>query len=138
MLVWLSQVDGDNQVGTLVGEGEGNEADSRSIEAGALAEIQEQDLKSDRSNSSELTIPLALSNPDILKDQSESEEGMICELNPLEILAKRGKNETGNRSLRISENGIASFQEEIQQQFKEEIVIPFLQIYATVAIADRI
>lgn len=122
LLVWLSQVDGDNQVRTLVGEGEGNEADSRSIEAGALAEIQEQDLKSDRSNSSELTIPLALSNPDILKDQSESEEGMICELNPLEILAGRGKNETGNRSLRISEDGIASFQEEIQQQFKEEIV----------------
>lgn len=76
LLVGLSQVDGDNQVGTLVDEGEGNEADSQSIEAGALAKIQEQDLKSDRSNSSELTIPLASSNSAILKDQNESQEGV--------------------------------------------------------------
>ncbi len=76
LLVWLSQTDGDNQVGTLVSEGEGDEADSRSTEAGALAEIQEQDLKSDRSDSSELIVPLALSNPALLKSQNESEEGV--------------------------------------------------------------
>lgn len=76
LLVWLSQVDGDNQVGTLVSEGEGDEADSRSTEAGVLAEIQEQDLKSDRSDSSELIVPLGLSNLAILKDQNESEEGV--------------------------------------------------------------
>lgn len=125
LLVGLSQVDGDNQVGTLISEGEGDEADSLSTETGALAEIQEQDLKSDRSNSSELTIPLALSNPDILKDQNESEEGVICELNPLEILAGRGKNETGDRLLGISEDGSASFKEvkeEVQEQLKEEIL----------------
>ena len=76
LLVWLSQTDGDNQVGTLVSEGEGDEADSRSTEAGALdTEIQEQDLKSDRSDSSELILPLALSNLAILKSQ-ESEEGV--------------------------------------------------------------
>ncbi|MEG4118410.1 hypothetical protein QUA43_13165 [Microcoleus sp. N9_B4] len=122
LLVWLSQADGDNQVGTLVSEGEGDEADSRSTEAGALAEIQEQDLKSDRYNSSELTIPLASSNSAILKDQNESEEQVIFELNPLEILAGRGKNETGDRSLGISEDGSASFKEEVQEQFKKEIV----------------
>ena len=77
LLVWLSQADGDNQVGTLVGEGEEDEADLRSTEAGALdTQIQEQDLKSDRSNSSELTIPLAFSNSAILKYQTESEEGV--------------------------------------------------------------
>lgn len=76
LLVWLSQADGDNQVGTLVGEGEEDEADLRSTEAGPLAEIQEQDLKSDRSDSSELIVPLALSNPAILKYQNESEEGV--------------------------------------------------------------
>ncbi|WP_234708670.1 MULTISPECIES: hypothetical protein [Kamptonema] len=77
LLVWLSQVDGDNQVGTLVGEGEGDEADSRSTEAGTLdTEIQAQDLKSDRSDSSELIVPLALSNLALLKDQNESEEGV--------------------------------------------------------------
>lgn len=76
LLVWLSQVDGDNQVGMLGSEGEGEEADSRSTEAGALdTEIQEQDLKSDRSDSSELIVPLALSNLAILKSQ-ESEEGV--------------------------------------------------------------
>ncbi len=122
LLVWLSQADGDNQVGTLGSEAEGDEADSLSTEAGALAEIQEQDLKSDRSNSSELTIPLAFSNSAILKDQNESEEQVIFELNPLEILAGRGKNETGDRSLGISEDGSASFKEEVQEQFKEEIV----------------
>ena len=122
LLVWLSQADGDNQVGTLGSEAEGDEADSLSTEAGALAEIQEQDLKSDRSNSSELTIPLASSNSAILKDQNESEEQVIFELNPLEILAGRGKNETGDRSLGISEDGSASFKEEVQEQFKEEIV----------------
>ncbi|AFZ10455.1 hypothetical protein QUA82_26960 [Microcoleus sp. F8-D3] len=74
LLVGLSQLDGDNQVGTLGSEGEGDEADSRSTEAGALAEIQEQDLKSDRSNSSELIVPLTLSNPALLKYQTESEE----------------------------------------------------------------
>lgn len=73
--VGLSQVDGDNQVGMLVSEGEGDEADSRSTEAETLAEIQEQDLKSDRSDSSELIVPLGLSNLAILKDQNESEEG---------------------------------------------------------------
>lgn len=76
LLVWLSQADGDNQVGTLGSEAEGDEADSLSTEAGALAEIQEQDLKSDRSDSSELIVPLALSNLAILKDQNESEEGV--------------------------------------------------------------
>ena len=74
LLVELSQVDGDNQVGTLGSEGEGDEADSRSIEAGALAEIQEQDLKSGHSDSSELIVPLTLSNPVLLKYQTESEE----------------------------------------------------------------
>lgn len=59
----------------LVSEGEGDEADSLSTEAGTLAEIQEQDLKSDRSDSSELIVPLGLSNLAILKDQNESEEG---------------------------------------------------------------
>lgn len=122
LLVWLSQADGDNQVGILVSEGEGDEADSLSTEAGTLAEIQEQDLKSDRYNSSELTIPLASSNSAILKDQNESEEQVIFELNPLEILAGRGKNETGDRSLGSSEDGSASFKEEVQEQFKEEIV----------------
>jgi len=73
----LSQVDGDNQVGTLGSEGEGDEADSRSTETRTLeAEIQEQGLKSDRSDSSELIVPLALSNPGILKYQNESEEGV--------------------------------------------------------------
>ena len=120
--VWLSQMDGDNQVGTLVSEGEGDEADSLSTEAEALAEIQEQDLKSDRSDSSELILPLTLSNPALLKYQNESEEGVICELNSLEILAGRGKNETGDRLLGISEDGNASFKEEVQEQFKEEIV----------------
>ncbi|MEG3918491.1 hypothetical protein QUA07_04990 [Microcoleus sp. T3_A4] len=76
LLVWLSQADGDNQVGTLGSEAEGDEADSLSTEAGALAEIQEQDLKSDRSDSSELIVPLGLSNLAILKDQTESEEGV--------------------------------------------------------------
>ena len=76
LLVWLSQADGDNQVGTLGSEAEGDDADSRSTEAGALAEIQEQDLKSDRSDSSELIVPLALSNSAILKDQNESQEGV--------------------------------------------------------------
>jgi hypothetical protein len=122
LLVWLSQADGDYQVGTLGSEAEGDEADSLSTEVGALAEIQEQDLKSDRSNSSELTIPLASSNSAILKDQNESEEQVIFELNPLEILAGRGENETGDRSLGISEDGSASFKEEVQEQFKEEIV----------------
>lgn len=75
LLVWLSQADGDNQVGTLGSEAEGDEADSLSTEAGALAEIQEQDLKSDGSDSSELIVPLGLSNLAILKDQNESEEG---------------------------------------------------------------
>ena len=75
LLVWFSQADGDNQVGTLVGEGEEDEADLRSTETGTLeAEIQEQDLKSDRSNSSELIVPLTLSNPVLLKYQTESEE----------------------------------------------------------------
>jgi hypothetical protein len=75
LLVELSQVDGDNQVGTLGSEGEGDEADSQSTETGTLeAEIQEQDLKSDRSNSSELIVPLTLSNPVLLKYQTESEE----------------------------------------------------------------
>lgn len=123
LLVWLSQVDGDNQVETLISEGEGDEADLLSTEAGTLeAEIQEQDLKSDSSDSSELTVPLALSNLAILKDQNESEEGVICELNSLEILAGRGKNETGDRLLGISEDDNASFKEEVQEQFKEEIV----------------
>ncbi|MEG5112393.1 hypothetical protein QUB60_06785 [Microcoleus sp. A2-C5] len=122
LLVWISQMDGDNQVGTLVSEGEGDEADSLSTEAEALAEIQEQDLKSDRSDSSKLVVPLALSNPAILKDQNESEEKVILELNSLEILAGRGKNETGDRLLGISEDGSASFKEEVQEQFKEEIV----------------
>ena len=77
LLVWFSQADGDNQVGTLVGEGEEDEADLRSTEAGALdTEIQEQELKSDRSDSSELIVPLALSNFAILKDPNESEEGV--------------------------------------------------------------
>lgn len=123
LLVGLSQVDGDDRVGTLSSEGEGDKADSLSTEAGTLeAEIQEQDLKSDRSNSSELTIPLAFSNSAILKDQNESEEQVIFELNQLEILADRGKNETGDRSLEISEDGSASFKEEVQEQFKEEIL----------------
>jgi hypothetical protein len=74
LLVWLSQADADYQVGTLGSEAEGDEADSLSTEAGALAEIQEQDLKSDRSNSSELIVPLTLSNPALLKYQTESEE----------------------------------------------------------------
>ncbi|MEG4576215.1 hypothetical protein QUA56_26625 [Microcoleus sp. N3A4] len=77
LLVWLSQADGDNQVGTLGSEAEGDDADSRSTEAGALdTEIQEQDLKSDHSDSSELIVPLALSNLAMLKDQNESEEGV--------------------------------------------------------------
>jgi hypothetical protein len=77
LLVELSQVDGDNQVGTLGSEGEGDEADSRSTKTGTLeAEIQKQELKSDRSHSSELTIPLVLSNVAILKYQNESEEGV--------------------------------------------------------------
>jgi hypothetical protein len=77
LLVGLSQLDGDNQVATLGSEAEGDEADSRSIETGTKdAEIQEQDLKSDRSDSSELIVPLALSNLAILKDQNESEEGV--------------------------------------------------------------
>ena len=68
LLVGLSQVDGDNQVGTLGSEGEGDEADARSTETGTLeADIQEQELKSDRSDSSELIVPLALSNLAILK-----------------------------------------------------------------------
>ncbi|WP_228056377.1 hypothetical protein [Microcoleus sp. LEGE 07076] len=75
LLVGLSQLDGDNQVGTLGSEGEGDEADSRSIEAAALAEIQEQELKSDRSDSSELIVPMGLSNLALLKSQ-ESEEGV--------------------------------------------------------------
>jgi hypothetical protein len=75
LLVGLSQVDGDNQVGALGSEREGDEADSRSTETGTLeAEIQEQDLKSDRSNSSELIVPLTLSNPVLLKYQTESGE----------------------------------------------------------------
>jgi hypothetical protein len=76
LLVGLSQLDGDNQVGTLGSEGEGDEADSRSIEAAALAEIQEQDLKSDRSDSNELILPLGLSNLAILKYPNEIEEGV--------------------------------------------------------------
>ncbi|MEG3875833.1 hypothetical protein QT972_00420 [Microcoleus sp. herbarium7] len=76
LLVLLSQADGDNQVGTLGSEAEGDEADSLSTEAGALAEIQEQDLKSDRSDSSELIVPLGLSNLAILKYQNESQEGV--------------------------------------------------------------
>jgi len=77
LLVELSQVDGDNQVGTLGSEGEGDEADSRSTETRTLeAEIQEQELKSDCSDSSELIVPLALSNPAILKYQNENEEGV--------------------------------------------------------------
>jgi hypothetical protein len=77
LLVGLSQVDGDNQVGTLGSEGEGDEADARSTETGTLeADIQEQELKSDRSDSSELIVPLALSNPAILKYQNESQEGV--------------------------------------------------------------
>ncbi|MEG3954239.1 hypothetical protein [Microcoleus sp. herbarium2] len=75
LIVEISQVDGDNQVGTLSSEGEGDEATLLSTETGTLeAEIQEQDLKSDRSDSSELIVPLALSNPAILKYQNESEE----------------------------------------------------------------
>jgi len=76
LLVGLSQLDDYNQVGTLGSEEEGDEADSRSIEAAALAEIQEQDLKSDRSDSSELIVPLGLSNLAILKYQNEIEEGV--------------------------------------------------------------
>ena len=76
LLVGLSQVDGDNQVGTLGSEGEGDEADSRSTKTETLEAEQEQELKSDRSDSSELIIPLALSNPAILKYQNESEEGV--------------------------------------------------------------
>jgi hypothetical protein len=77
LLVGLSQVEGDTQVETLSSEVEGDEADLLSTETGTLeAEIQEQDLKSDRSDSSELIVPLALSNPAILKDQNESEEGV--------------------------------------------------------------
>jgi len=76
LLVELSQVDGDNQVGTLASEGEGDEADSRSTKTGTLEAEQEQELKSDRSDSSELIVPLALSNPAILKYQNESEEGV--------------------------------------------------------------
>ena len=74
LLVELSQVDGDNQVGTLGSEGEGDETDSRSTKTGTLEAEQEQELKSDRSDSSELIVPLALSNPAILKYQNESEE----------------------------------------------------------------
>jgi|GEM_PF-1307763 hypothetical protein len=77
LLVGLLQLDGDNQVGTLGSEGEGDEADSRSTQTRTLeAEIQEQELKSDRSDSSELIVPLALSNLAILKYQTESEEGV--------------------------------------------------------------
>lgn len=76
LLVELSQVDGDNQVGTLGSEGEGDEADSRSTKTETLEAEQEQELKSDRSDSSELIVPLALSNPAILKYQNESEEGL--------------------------------------------------------------
>src|SRR4028118_1483991 len=76
LLVELSQVDGDNQVGTLGSEGEGDETDSRSTKTGTLEAEQEQELKSDRSDSSELIVPLALSNFAILKDQNESEEGV--------------------------------------------------------------
>ncbi|MEG4584736.1 hypothetical protein QUA54_05705 [Microcoleus sp. MOSTC5] len=76
LLFELSQVDGDNQVGTLGSEGEGDEADSRSTEAGTLEAEQEQELKSDRSDYSELIVPLALSNLAILKYQTESEEGV--------------------------------------------------------------
>ena len=76
LLFELSQVDGDNQVGTLGSEGEGDEADSRSTKTGTLEAEQEQELKSDRSDSSELIVPLALSNPAILKYQNESEEGV--------------------------------------------------------------
>jgi len=43
---------------------------------GLDTEIQEQDLKSDHSDSSELIVPLALSNLAILKYQTESEEGV--------------------------------------------------------------
>ena len=74
LLVELSQVDGDNQVGTLGSEGEGDETDSRSTETGTLEAEQEQELKSDRSNSSELIVPLTLSNPALLKYPTESEE----------------------------------------------------------------
>ena len=76
LLVELSKIDGDNQVGTLGSEGEGDEADSRSTKTGTLEAEQEQELKSDRSDSSELIVPLALSNPAILKYQNESEEGV--------------------------------------------------------------
>jgi hypothetical protein len=76
LLVGLSQLDGDNQVGTLGSEGEGDEADARSTETGTLEAEQEQELKSDRSDSSELIVPLALSNLAILKYQNESEDGV--------------------------------------------------------------
>lgn len=76
LLVELSQVDGDNQVGTLGSEGEGDETDSRSTKTETLEAEQEQELKSDHSDSSELIVPLALSNPAILKYQNESEEGV--------------------------------------------------------------
>ncbi|MEG4508453.1 hypothetical protein QUA81_33425 [Microcoleus sp. F6_B4] len=124
LLVGLSQVDGDDRVGTLRSEVEGDEAEEFSTETGTKdAEIQEEeDLESDRSNSSELTISLAFSNSAILKDQNESEEQVIFDLNSLEILEGRGKNETGDRSLAISEDGSASFKEEVQEQFKEEIL----------------
>jgi hypothetical protein len=92
LLVGLSQVDGDNQVGMLGSEGEGDEADSRSTETGTLeAEIQEQDLKSDHSNSSELIVPLTLSNPALLKYQNESEEGVREQFT--EEVVKRGEEE---------------------------------------------
>jgi len=76
LLVGLSQVDGDNQVGTRGSEGEGDEADARSTETGTLEAEQEQELKSDRSDSCELIVPLALSNLAILKYQNESEDGV--------------------------------------------------------------
>ena len=123
LLVGLSQVDGDDRVGKFSSEVEGDEAEDFSTETGTKdAEIQEQDLKSDRSNSSEPIVPVAFSNSAILQDKNEGEEQVIFELNPLEILAGRGKNETGDRSLGISEDGSASFKEEVQEQFKEEIL----------------
>ena len=71
-----TQVDGDNQVGTLGSEGEGDEADARSTETGTLEAEQEQELNSERSDSSELIVSLALSNLAILKYENESEDGV--------------------------------------------------------------
>ncbi|MEG4940753.1 hypothetical protein [Microcoleus sp. F4-D5] len=123
LLVGLSQVDGDDRVGKFSSEVEGDEAEDFSTEIATKdAEIQEQDLESDRSNSSEPIVPLAFSNSAILQDKNEGEEQVIFELNPLEILAGRGKNETSDRSLGISEDGSASFKEEVQEQCKEEIL----------------